>query len=408
VTVSSSTPLTDVVSAEALEAPPDVMALIALGRTPDAVVAPGSVEEVVELLRWAQANAVGVIPMGTGAHVADRRPERAYIALSTRRLRGIEIYEPADLTLTAGAGTLLAELADLSREHRQWLPFDPMDGPNRTLGGLAAAGVTGPLWASYGHVRNHVLGMTVVCGDGRTLRLGGRVVKNVAGFDLIKPMVGSQGRLAVVTSVTVRLFPLPAVDRVLVLEAAEPAALVEAARAVATAPILPASIVLSFGTAIASLLVRLHGAEDTVDADQRTLEAHAGVTFTRRDGSEAEALLATTRDAGMDADVVLHARTLPSQLGALLDLTRGALEAADGLVVADVAEGSARIAFTCAHASDVVRAMGAAVEGLGGTVAVDRCTVDTNPAALSTPLSPATREIGDGVKRLFDPGGVLL
>ncbi|MCH7530399.1 MAG: FAD-binding protein [Gemmatimonadetes bacterium] len=407
-TVGSATPLSDVVSAEALELPPSGSARIALGREPDAVVAPGSVEEVVELLAWAHAAAVGVIAVGTGAHLRDRRPELPYIVLSAARLSGVEMYEPADLTLTAGAGTPLAELAGVAGEHRQWLPFDPMDVPNRTLGGLAVAGVTGPLWALYGHVRNHVLGMTVVCGDGRTLRLGGRVVKNVAGFDLIKPMVGSRGRLAVVTSVTVRLFPVPVVDRVLVLEAAEPAALVPAARAVATAPTLPASIVLSFSTGAASLLVRLHGAEDTVDADQRMLEAHAGVSFASREGPEAEALLATTRDAGADAEVLLHACTLPSELGALLDLIRGTLVGVDSVVVADVAEGSARVAFSGVAPSDVVQAVRAGAEALGGTVAVDRCPIDASPAALSTPLSPAAREIGDGLKRLFDPGGVLL
>ena len=174
--VGSATPLTDVVSAEALETRPGDTAQIALGRAPDAVVAPGSVEEVVELLSWAHATGVGVIPVGSGAHLGDRRPERSYLALSIARLRGVEIYEPADLTLTAVAGTPMATLAGISGEHRQWLPFDPMDVPNRTLGGLAAAGVSGPLWAGYGHLRNHVLGMTVVCGDGRTLRLGGRVV----------------------------------------------------------------------------------------------------------------------------------------------------------------------------------------------------------------------------------------
>ena len=421
-TVHGAAPLTDVVSPEALEAPPSSTARIALGRAPDAVVAPGSVEEVVEVLEWAQATGVGVIPVGTGAHVGDRRPERSYIALSTARMGGIEIYEPADLTLTAAAGTPLTELARISGEHRQWLPMDPMDAPNRTLGGLAATGVSGPLWAGYGHVRNHVLGMTVVCGDGRTLRLGGRVVKNVAGFDLIKPMVGSRGRLAVVTSVTMRLFPVPAVDRVLVLEAAEPAALVSVARAVATAPILPASIVLSFRPEAAMLLVRLHGAEDTVDADQSTLEARAGVSFVAREGLEAEALLAATRDAGADAEVLLHAHARPSQLGALFDLTRGALANAgvdggadggvdgvvDSVVVTDVAEGSARIAFTGADASDVVQAVRAGAEELGGTVVVDRCAVHADPAALSTSRSPAAQEIGDGVKRLFDPGGVLL
>ena len=407
-TVGSATPLSDVVSPEALEPASGGSARLVLGREPDAYVSPGSVQEVVEVLEWARATSSAVLPVGTGAHVGDRRAERPYVALSTARMTGIEIYEPADLTLTAKAGTGLAELGGMTGEHRQWLPFDPMDAAKRTLGGLAATGVTGPLWAGYGHVRNHVLGMTVVCGDGRALRLGGRVVKNVAGFDLIKPMVGSRGRLAVITAVTVRLFPVPTLDRVLVLEAADLVSVVPTARAVATARTLPASIVLSLSTGAASFLVRLHGADETVDADQRMLEAHAGVSFAAKEGTEAEALLAATRDAGADAEVLLYASTLPSQLGALLDSIQGALRGVDCVVVADVAEGCARVAFSGAGYSDAVLEMCAGVEALGGTVAVHRCPIDASPAALSTPLSPDAHEIGEGVKRIFDPSGVLL
>ena len=104
----------------------------------------------------------------------------------------------------------------------------------------------------------------------------------------------------------------PVTGVAVVFEATEPAVLVPAARAVATAPIVPASIVLSFSSEGAGLLVRLHGAADTVDADQRMLEAHAGVSFSAREGPEAGALLASTRDAGMDAEVLLHAHTLRS------------------------------------------------------------------------------------------------
>ena len=415
--VGSAMPLADVVSAEALvesggEGGSRVaFAHLALGREPDAVVAPGSIEEVVALLAWAESNSVGVIPVGTGTHLGDRRPAGPYVVLSTERLSGVEIYEPADLTLTAKSGTRVGDLARVAEEHRQWLPFDPMDVPNRTLGGLASAGVTGPLWAGYGHLRNHVLGMTVVCGDGRVLRLGGRVVKNVAGFDLIKPMVGSRGRLAVITSLTVRLFPLPAVDKVLLLEGAEVSSLLPAARAMATAPILPASVVLSDSRDGGStLLVRLHGARETVDADQRTLESHAGVLFAVAEGSQATELLTATRDAGADAAIRLCLRALPSQLGALLHVARGPMAGMNEELMADVIEGSARLAWSGAttDAALVIEELRSGAESLGGTVTVDRCPVGMDPAALSSRLSADAREIGEGVRRIFDPGGVLL
>ena len=139
--------------------------------------------------------------------------------ISTARLNGIEIYEPADLTLTARSGTSLVDIAAELRSHSQWLPFDPPRLLDRTLGGFVATGQSGPLWMGYGELRNHVLGMTIVSGDGRLLKLGGRVMKNVAGFDLLKPIVGSHGRFGVITSVSIRAFPVPAVERVLVLRA---------------------------------------------------------------------------------------------------------------------------------------------------------------------------------------------
>jgi glycolate oxidase FAD binding subunit len=416
VSVGSAMSLADVVSPEALVEPGGKGSFgLALGREPDAVVAPGSVEEVVALLAWAESNSVGVIPVGTGAHLGDRRPAGPFVALSTERLTGVEIYEPADLTLTARSGTRMGDLARVAEEHRQWLPFDPMDVPNRTLGGLASAGVTGPLASGYGHLRNHVLGMTVVCGDGRVLRLGGRVVKNVAGFDLIKPMVGSRGRLAVITSLTVRLFPLPALDRVLMLESAKASSLLPAARAVATAPILPASLVLSAsGDAGSRLLVRLHGARETVDADQRTLESHAGVVFAVAEGSQATELLTATRNAGAGADIQLCMRALPAQLGALLHEARGPMAGMNDVsmvdVMADVIEGSVRLSWSGAttDAALVIEELRSGAESLGGTVTVDCCPVGMDPAALSSRLSADAREIGEGVKRIFDPGGVLL
>ncbi|MDE0729622.1 MAG: FAD-binding oxidoreductase, partial [Longimicrobiales bacterium] len=174
----------------------------------ETVVAPGSTEEVATLLKWASEMGVRVVPIGTGAHMCPRYPRDPFIVLTTSRLKEIQHYEPADLTMTASAGASIRDLSTATAIHGQWLPFDPPDVPNRTLGGLVATGLSGPLWAGYGQLRNHVLGATIVCGDGRALRLGGKVVKNVAGFDILKLMVGSRGELAVITSVTVRLFPL--------------------------------------------------------------------------------------------------------------------------------------------------------------------------------------------------------
>lgn len=382
-------------------------------RAPEALVRPESTEEVAATLRWAAANGVGVLPLGSGRRVRSAELDRPYVALSTERLAGIEIYEPADLTFTARAGTRLDRLGEELGAHGQWLPFDPPRVEERSLGGLVASGESGPTWMGYGELRNHVLGATVVTGDGRMLRLGGRVVKNVAGFDLLKVVVGSRGRLAVIASVCVRAFPRPGVDALLVLAGESAAALAPAARAVGTAPVVPVASVLVAPAAplgaAAALLVRLHGSEATVAAERRALERHAGVDFERaeRPGE----LLRWARDHA-SAGQVLRARVLPSGLeaaiGAACGLLAGGADApasSDGKrpgleLVADTYRAELRVAAPWFEPRGVAR-LREEIERLGGVLAAPGI-----PGA-STPPRPQESRLVQELERVFDPSGTL-
>jgi glycolate oxidase FAD binding subunit len=131
--------------------------------------------------------------------------------LSTSALRGIVEYEPDEFTFTALAGTSVREVAQVLAEKGQYLPFDPMlVEAGATLGGTVAAGVSGPGRFRFGGVRDFILGVRFVDGLGRLLRMGGKVVKNCAGFDLPKFFVGSLGRYGVLAEVTFKVFPSPA------------------------------------------------------------------------------------------------------------------------------------------------------------------------------------------------------
>jgi FAD/FMN-containing dehydrogenase len=254
--------------------------------------------------------------------------------------------------------------------------------------------------------------MTVVTGDGRILRLGGRVVKNVAGFDLLKPMVGSRGRLAVITSVCVRAFPVPAEDRLLVLRAAGPRELCDVARAVGTAPVLPVSSVLVASARAldggAALLVRLHGALPTVEADQRTLERHCGVTFERP--ADPSALLAEARDAASTGPSLVIS-VLPSRLPEALAAIAGALGNGSGSVelAADTYMGRIRAALTPADAT-AASSLRTAVERLGGSLSVhvarNGAGVGGQAPAGSAPAG-AEADLVAGLVRAFDPSGVF-
>jgi len=138
---------------------------------------------------------------------------RAQKTLSLRDDSGVVGYVPGDLTLTVRAGTPLSKIDQVTREHDQWLPLDPYGTSDGTIGATLATASAGPLSSSFGLPRDLLLGLEFVNGRGEVVRGGGKVVKNVAGFDLSRLLTGSWGTLGVITEVTLRLYALPKVDR---------------------------------------------------------------------------------------------------------------------------------------------------------------------------------------------------
>jgi len=159
-----------------------------------------------------------LIPVGAGTK--PRLSSVEGVRLSTTKLSGIIEYEPDEFTFTALAGTRIREIDAALAECGQYLPFDPMlAAAGATLGGTVASGVSGPGRFRFGGLRDFILGVRFVDGAGRLLRLGGKVVKNAAGFDLPKFLVGSLGRLGVLAEITFKVFPRRATQLTLRLEA---------------------------------------------------------------------------------------------------------------------------------------------------------------------------------------------
>ncbi|MEM7416601.1 MAG: FAD-binding oxidoreductase [Gemmatimonadota bacterium] len=374
------------------------------GCEPMAVVSPSDTEECAQLMAWASTEGVGVLPVGAGSLLQSVDAERSWVALSTHRLRAIHAYEAADLTLTAGAGASMHVIDAALRENQQWAPFDSPRIAKGTLGGLVSVGWSGPLWSGYGELRNHVLGATLVTGDGRVLSLGGRVVKNVAGFDALKLTVGGRGAFGVITSVCVRAFPEPAVDRLLVLAASTIGELAGAAQKAATAPIVPASLALVDqlpGSDTAGMVVRLHGAKSTVDADQRSLEAHLSVPLAEVPWSGD--FLASVADRGCDSTVVVRVSTLPSRLPGLCSMLEG--QSISGLLL-DAYGARGRIAFESDEAA-VAADLGRVVTELGGALSIERAPSDSPVWALESRGSAGERMLADRLHRVFDPAEVM-
>src|SRR5207302_768880 len=184
------------------------------------VVEPGSVDEVATLLRDASRDGLAVIPRGGGTKLDwGRPPRRADLVLSTVRLDRVLEHAWGDMTATVEAGCTVARLQHTLAEHGQRLACDPLWPERATIGGILATNDTGPLRARFGGLRDLIIGITVVLPDGTVARSGGKVVKNVAGYDLQKLMTGALGTLGVITEAIFRLYPLPREVRTLTFAA---------------------------------------------------------------------------------------------------------------------------------------------------------------------------------------------
>ncbi|HVY59678.1 MAG TPA: FAD-binding protein [Xanthobacteraceae bacterium] len=172
------------------------------------------------------------------------RPAQSDATLDLSALKGVTLYEPAELVLSARAGTPLAEIETLIAPHGQELAFEPMDygpllgtAPGRgTIGGVLAINASGPRRIKAGAARDHFLGFTAVSGRGETFKSGGRVVKNVTGYDLSKLLAGSWGTLAAMTDVTLKVLPRAETEQTVVVEGLDEAAAVRALTAAMAAP----------------------------------------------------------------------------------------------------------------------------------------------------------------------------
>lgn len=192
---------------------------------------PQTADELRDAVAWAVSEEAPVEILGHGTKRGIGRPLQTEHAIDLSQLSGVTLYEPEELVLSARAGTPVAEIEALLAEHRQELAFEPLDyrpllgvgqdGPGGTIGGVLAANLSGPRRIKAGAARDHILGIEAVSGRGESFKSGGRVVKNVTGYDLSKAMAGSWGTLAAVSSLTFKVLPASETETTLVLHGLE-------------------------------------------------------------------------------------------------------------------------------------------------------------------------------------------
>jgi glycolate oxidase FAD binding subunit len=207
---------------------------------PGVVVSPGSVEEIAAILRVASERDYVVVPTGGMTKQGiGAIPGRVDILLRTDRLNKVEHYDAGDLTFGAGAGMTVAAVQQTLAANSQFLPLDPMLSDRATIGGVLATNAYGPMKAGYGGLRDYCIGVHFVTADSRIAKGGGRVVKNVAGYDLMKLMIGSHGTLGIITSANFKVFPLPRQTRTFVCEFASAAEAIVFRNRVINSPLSP-------------------------------------------------------------------------------------------------------------------------------------------------------------------------
>ncbi|GAC1657256.1 MAG: FAD-binding oxidoreductase [Candidatus Dormibacteraceae bacterium] len=226
---------------------------------------PRTQDELAAALQDANSAGRAVIPVGGGRALGmGAPPERFDLALHTTALDRLVDYTPTDLTVTVEAGMRLEALQRVLGEAGQFLPLDPFGGPGHTIGGLLATAWSGPLRLRYGTARDYLIGLRVALADGRLARSGGRVVKNVSGYDLNKLHLGALGSLGVIVEASFKVFPAPLHEETLVATPATAAlAWSEAERALALA-MPPVALELVREGGRHRLLARVAGSADGV------------------------------------------------------------------------------------------------------------------------------------------------
>ncbi|AXS39400.1 glycolate oxidase subunit GlcE [Breoghania sp. L-A4] len=389
---------------------------------------PRTAEELREAVAWAVAEEQPLEIRGHGSKAALGRPTQAGHMVDLGDLSGVTLYEPDELVLTARAGTPLAEIETLLAEHNQELAFEPMDyglllgerAGRGTLGGLYATNLAGPRRIKAGAARDHVLGVQAVSGRGEVFKSGGRVVKNVTGYDLSKAIAGSWGTLAVASEVTFKVLPKAETQATIALTGLDDARAVDALAAgmgssaeVSAAAHVPADTAGRFGVDMpggghAVTLLRLEGIRPSVDYRAEALSALLAPfgSVERVDAAPSAVIWRAIRDVTAFAgssDPVWKLSVTPSEAPAVLGRIRSSVDChayydwAGGLIWLMVPDGGE------AHA-DVVRG----AVGAHGHATLIRAPAAVRAAvAVFQPQEAALALLGKRLKQQFDPQGIL-
>lgn len=388
------------------------------GFAPSYVVEPGSTEEISGVLALANERGLGVIPRGAGTSLTlGNVPSRLDLVLSLARMNEVIEHVPGDQIIRVQAGLPLTELLEEVRAESQILALDPPEKEaGATIGGIVATNSSGPRRVRYGTVRDLIIGIKVVLADGTIAKAGGKVVKNVAGYDLSKLFTGSAGALGVIAEANFRLHPLPDAASTVTVELDDPGKAGEAAQAVMDSQAEPSAAELHWRGGRGTLSVLVEGIQPGVESQTGTvrglLESFGEARTVSGEGAYALGPEISPQIAG--DDVALKVSAFPA---ALADVLREVENAAakhglDCRIVAHSASGVAHAGLSGGDEASQAEAVGE-IRGYvirqypGGSVVVHRAPAGVKRAA------EVWGGVGDKevlirrVKERFDPRGTM-
>lgn len=410
------------------------------GKIPSAAIRPKSAAQIGEIVKFAAAEKLAIVPCGARTKLDMGAAPRQYdLALDLTRLDRVIAYDPGDMTLSVEPGIPLQRIESALVEHRQFLPLVVPFMDRATAGGTIASGVDSPLRQFYGTARDYVLGIEFVTGDGASAKSGGRVVKNVSGYDLHKLMIGAFGTLGVLTRINFRTFPLPAATRTTIATFDDAARAVGLRHAIAHSALRPLALEILSPSAVEllsvagsrssrgwSVVTSFAGTASVLERCARDLrqmaEQNAATTFAP---FQEERLLAASGRIGEFVSVALassHAATilklgvLPADMRAIVEAAAKAADAA-GLPWATLARGVGIIYFallpleqnedTFARVGRATSEIFAQCAALDGNATIPWCPAEWKSAL---PIwGPERGDLGPmrALKKVFDPHGIL-
>ncbi len=395
--------------------------------TPDLPVAihPSTAQEVAAALKRASDRRESVVIRGAGTKIDWARPAAHIdVVLDMRRLNRVLAHEHGDLTATIEAGAALRDVNQALARHRQWLPLDPPFADEATIGGILATNDSGPLRHRYGTPRDLVIGIQLATADGVLAKAGGRVVKNVAGYDLSKLVTGSFGSLAAIVSATFKLAPIPSASKTMVVSMQDAVQLGDAVGIVMASQLEPIAFELSRSTLSPQkffVLLRFASLAAVVDAQIATASAAlkgCAATIDVLDGDAEHAAWREHAHRVWDGDgAVVRASWLPAnvttvlaeleQITAGLSSPAGEKGSATCDVIGRAGVGAGLIRFDADEA-----AQAHAIQQLRASTSVGNVVLVRGSPALKALVDvwgpPGDRQgLLASLKRALDPNGVL-